>query len=355
MWGAISLLYICFFLRDELVVHPSWILNSIESGTLLPVDPYLLYKKRKAAQRLLEFTSKSPSVASSSATFEPCPRGVDSAASKTSPWGVPTEATSVTASQGIPSCPGGAFATVSPFSTGVVPSVAGTTMTPDHDVNGTSISVPLDTVTGIEEKLEEEGLKETSPQDPALMGAMRDFSKSKEYEEFEVLDELMPWDPVIQTLQETRSPEADTCAPQLPDITPVKRGQTTALPMAGNPNFVAEFYSNSRLHYLSTWGAEFKKYTSEVIKRRNASGLKCRGTGRIGPHGRVIMHIDMDSFFVSVTLRDQPHLRGKPIAVCHAGKGNPSLEQGKLGLFHSRVPSQNIFGQISVRRNKNCF
>ena len=40
------------------------------------------------------------------------------------------------------------------------------------------------------------------------------------------------------------------------------------------------------------------------------------------------MHIDMDSFFVSVTLRDKPHLRGKPIAVCHAGKGDSTNDQG---------------------------
>jgi len=106
-----------------------------------------------------------------------------------------------------------------------------------------------------------------------------------------------------------------------------KKPSMSALPRAGDSNFVSEFYSNSRLHYLSTWGAEFKKYTSDIIKSCAAKGWKCRGLGRVGSHGRVIMHIDMDSFFVSVTLRDQPHLRGKPIAVCHAGKSNTSAEQ----------------------------
>ena len=113
-----------------------------------------------------------------------------------------------------------------------------------------------------------------------------------------------------------------------------KKPSTSALPRAGDPNFVSEFYSNSRLHYLSTWGAEFKKYTSDIIKSCAAKGWKGRGLGRVGPHGRVIMHIDMDSFFVSVTLRDQPLLRGKPIAVCHAGKGNTSAEQGKMNGLH---------------------
>jgi len=118
-----------------------------------------------------------------------------------------------------------------------------------------------------------------------------------------------------------------------------KKPSMSALPRAGDSNFVSEFYSNSRLHYLSTWGAEFKKYTSDIIKSCAAKGWKCRGLGRVGSHGRVIMHIDMDSFFVSVTLRDQPHLRGKPIAVCHAGKSNTSAEQGKLnGLHQTRIP-----------------
>ena len=139
------------------------------------------------------------------------------------------------------------------------------------------------------------------------------------------------------TLQEMTSVDGKT-ATKASDSAVFKKPSTSGLPRAGDANFVSEFYNNSRLHYLSTWGAEFKKYTSEIIKSSASNGWKGRGAGRVGPHGRVIMHIDMDSFFVSVTLRDQPHLRGKPIAVCHAGKGNSTDQGGCRVLSHQKSP-----------------
>lgn len=98
--------------------------------------------------------------------------------------------------------------------------------------------------------------------------------------------------------------------------------------VAGEPEFISEFYNNSRLHHLSAWKSEFKSYVNELQKRgtdfagrqrlrefvqQKCEGISDRGIQHIkivGKPEKVIMHIDMDCFFVSVGLRKRPELRG---------------------------------------------
>lgn len=134
------------------------------------------------------------------------------------------------------------------------------------------------------------------------------------------------------------------------------------------PDFIEGYYKNSRLHHLSSWKAELKSLVSEAMDRaENGTGLDiipdgddAEAVGKIvqqnmGGKGwmnggddvsmkqaqlvmrspsrkgkekaeddsedRVIMHCDFDSFFVSAGLVDRPHLRGKPVVVCHS-QGN---------------------------------
>ncbi|KAI0344985.1 DNA repair protein [Trametopsis cervina] len=135
------------------------------------------------------------------------------------------------------------------------------------------------------------------------------------------------------------------------------------------PDFIEGFYRNSRLHHLSTWKAELRNLVTEAqeraengssaprhlsptgshdisavskVVRENMSGKNWAESGRAddvsmqgarlvgkgksrdkadesAPVGeRVIMHCDFDSFFVSAGLVDRPHLRGKPVVVCHS-------------------------------------
>ncbi|XP_011877175.1 PREDICTED: DNA repair protein REV1 [Vollenhovia emeryi] len=116
--------------------------------------------------------------------------------------------------------------------------------------------------------------------------------------------------------------------------------------------FLSAFYSNSRLHYISTMGTAFKDYVNELRDKsdgafpglerliklgrvKSAATSACESdsedetvcfTDKITGKAKheqepVIMHIDMDCFFVSVGVRNRPELRGVPVAVTHA-KGN---------------------------------
>ncbi|KAI0355132.1 hypothetical protein OH77DRAFT_1504410 [Trametes cingulata] len=153
------------------------------------------------------------------------------------------------------------------------------------------------------------------------------------------------------------------------------------------PGFIEGFYKNSRLHHLSTWKAELKNLVAEAQEKAENGGADAwsrlgtkaaegtpsasqtaverimqenvggRGLGSGGLEGdvsmrgsrlvkrmsgkgkgkekaadeeRVIMHCDFDSFFVSAGLIDRPHLRGKPVVVCHSqgntGSGSSTSE-----------------------------
>lgn len=105
------------------------------------------------------------------------------------------------------------------------------------------------------------------------------------------------------------------------------RTTASAVAKAGDPGFVSEFYNHSRLHHLSTWGAEFKAYVTSLQGQANFSYSgreKLRHVVASRDHSeqsilketvkvarlRVMMHIDMDCFFVSVALRNRPELKG---------------------------------------------
>ena len=91
--------------------------------------------------------------------------------------------------------------------------------------------------------------------------------------------------------------------------------------------FVNEFFTHSRLHYLSVWSTELKEFTADMLgkitprlaKLTSSTSLKSSKT-------RAVVHIDLDCFFVSVSLRSHPHLKGKPIAITHAKSSQQARE-----------------------------
>lgn len=98
---------------------------------------------------------------------------------------------------------------------------------------------------------------------------------------------------------------------------------------AVDPKFLSEFYNNSRLHHIATLGAGFKQYVSDLreahsgnFPSRNELLESLPRIENFVKKGQIIMHIDMDCFFVSVGLRTHPDLRGQPIAVTHSKRGS---------------------------------
>lgn len=84
-----------------------------------------------------------------------------------------------------------------------------------------------------------------------------------------------------------------------------------------NPDFLKQYYEESRLHHLSTWKAELKsqlqaaaaeKSSSQKLHQKRAPGSR-----------RYILHVDFDSFFAAVSLKKFPQYVDKPAVVAHGG------------------------------------
>ncbi|RKU42739.1 deoxycytidyl transferase [Coniochaeta pulveracea] len=87
-----------------------------------------------------------------------------------------------------------------------------------------------------------------------------------------------------------------------------------------NPEFLKQYYSESRLHHLSTWKAELK---SKMQRLTTEKGPAARTIKRKPGERRYIMHVDFDSFFCAVSLKKHPDYVDKPTVVAH-GNGTGS-------------------------------
>ncbi|KAI0164697.1 impB/mucB/samB family protein [Xylariaceae sp. FL1272] len=87
-----------------------------------------------------------------------------------------------------------------------------------------------------------------------------------------------------------------------------------------NPDFIQQYYSESRLHHLSTWKAELK---SQMQKLASEKSSQRKITRRKPGARRYVMHVDFDSFFCAVSLKKAPDFVDKPAVVAH-GTGTGS-------------------------------
>lgn len=110
-----------------------------------------------------------------------------------------------------------------------------------------------------------------------------------------------------------------------------------------NPDFIQQYYAESRLHHLSTWKAELKSRMQKLAAEKGpqANPPKWNPGTR-----RYIMHVDFDSFFCAVSLKNAPQFVDKPTVVAHsAGNGSeiascnyPARKHGvKNGMWMKRA------------------
>lgn len=89
-----------------------------------------------------------------------------------------------------------------------------------------------------------------------------------------------------------------------------------------NPDFLEQYYRESRLHHLSTWKAELKSQMQAMASESTAS-QKPRQKRPSGAR-RYVMHVDFDSFFAAVSLKKYPQYKDKPAVVAHGNSSGGS-------------------------------
>ena len=86
-----------------------------------------------------------------------------------------------------------------------------------------------------------------------------------------------------------------------------------------NPDFINQYYRESRLHHLSTWKADLKAQLQARAQQKSSS----QRTKPVPGARRYVLHVDFDSFFAAVSLRQNPHLVDKPVVIAHgSGPGS---------------------------------
>ncbi|KAL3677374.1 hypothetical protein R1sor_027322 [Riccia sorocarpa] len=122
----------------------------------------------------------------------------------------------------------------------------------------------------------------------------------------------------VEELHPARSAEANAVPGEL-----VNRPFRSSLTDA---HFVENFFKRSRLHFIGTWRTRYQSLASSFGKD-GALKSKDREMMEASTEGKpMIIHLDMDCFFVSVVVRNRPDLVNKPVAVCHSDSDKGTAE-----------------------------
>lgn len=141
----------------------------------------------------------------------------------------------------------------------------------------------------------------------------------------------------------TTTTETRTLVPQLPiqqhqcqyDPVKLKQAQKTAAGLRSecdnlkgapksskdDPNFVESYYKSSRLHFIGRWKARLESLmTQQLADSPHPTPYQQQ------QQQRVIVHVDMDCFFASVTEASNPVFKDLPLAICHSASSKGTGE-----------------------------
>eukprot|EP00996_Jenningsia_fusiforme_P003889 NODE_468_length_2213_cov_72.042052_g432_i0.p1 GENE.NODE_468_length_2213_cov_72.042052_g432_i0~~NODE_468_length_2213_cov_72.042052_g432_i0.p1 ORF type:complete len:716 (+),score=149.79 NODE_468_length_2213_cov_72.042052_g432_i0:117-2150(+) len=117
------------------------------------------------------------------------------------------------------------------------------------------------------------------------------------------------------------NPHLLPCSGAVPSSTSTTTKSRAALPPSVLKRYanrtVKEFYEHSRLHFISSWKLNLVQQLQLSIAPLTDEDAK---------RSRFFVHIDMDSFFASVAIRDEPKLADKPLAVAHGSESGGTSE-----------------------------
>ncbi|CAM9509641.1 unnamed protein product, partial [Laminaria digitata] len=124
-----------------------------------------------------------------------------------------------------------------------------------------------------------------------------------------------------------------------------------------DPAFMKTFFQNSRLHFIGVGRAHAVKLVNAGLAARALPG----GTppifsGKLGRgQTRVILHVDMDCFFVSVLVKNRPELRDKAVAVAHNASNAKGAGSSEISSCNYLARAKGLkAGMFMMQAKKLC-
>lgn len=129
------------------------------------------------------------------------------------------------------------------------------------------------------------------------------------------------------------------------------RRSTTCM-ATDDPHFIEQFYSRSRLHFLSTWRLDCQAFVAQFLADRlRIEGSSIMAGGSKPPGAPTIVHIDLDAFFASASLLARPDLSGVPVAISHSeSKGGTS----DVASSNYAARKCGVANGMSMKKAKEC-